>query len=320
MLGVCAATLRGWKRRQRAGVLGPNPMGRPPHGRDARTLEQVRELARETGRDVSVAYVRDRMPWVPRAVVEEVVRSQKKKDRRDRRERYAALRWRGPGRVWSFDWTDPGALVEGRFGKVLAVRDLPSGEALQALPAETNTGCVAAAALEGLFAEEGAPLVVKNDGGSDLNGSEVQAVLGRHGVAQLRSPAYYPRYNGAIEAGIGALKTHAWHEAARHGRPGHLTCDDLEAARLKANETSRPKGPHGPSPDALWASRTRITRTERQRFQEVLDEERRRAESYPGLRRNERDRRADERHAIERALQRCGYLTVVRRRVTPGVT
>jgi hypothetical protein len=319
LLDVRRATLKGWRRRARAGTLGPNRMGRPPVKPDAGALEQVRELVLEAGADVSVAYVRERVPGVPRAAVEALVREQKRRLRGGRRSHLAALRWDGAGRVWSFDWTDPPSPVEGRFGKVLAVRDLPSGEALQALPAEAGSGRVAAAALEGLFEAHGAPLVVKNDGGSELNGSEVGAVLRRYGVAHLCSPPYYPRYNGAIEAGIGALKTHAWHEAARHGRPGHLTCDDVEAARLKANETSRPSGPHGPSPDDLWASRTRITRTERRRFQKVLDQERRRQADGAAGARNERDRRADERHAVERALQSCGYLTVTRRRLATGV-
>lgn len=320
LLGVAAATLRGWKRREMTGSLGPNPLGRPPHGRDPRTLEQVRELVGAAGAEVSVAYVRDRMPWVPRAVVEETVKSYKRQLRRERRAALASLRWRGAGRVWSSDWTEPGCPVEGKYGKVLSVRDLPSGESLQALPTEANTGWVAAAALESLFEENGAPLVVKNDGGSELNGAEVEAVLEKHGVAHLCSPGYYPRYNGSIEAGIGSLKTHAWYEAARHGRPGHWTCDDLEAARLKANETSRPRGPHGPSPDALWAARTRITRAERARFQKALAEERRRPSGAASPPKNKRERQADERHAIERALQKCGYLTVVRGRVPPGVT
>lgn len=319
LLDVRRPTLKGWRRRARAGTLGPNRRGRPRVQVDVGSVEQLEELVREAGADVSVAYVRDRVPGVPRSAVERLVREHKARLRSGRRSHLEALRWDGAGRVWSFDWTDPQAPVEGRFGKVLAVRDLPSGESLQALPAEAGTGQVAAAALEGLFAAHGAPLVVKNDGGRELNGSEVEAVLGRYGVAHLRSPEYYPRYNGAIEAGIGALKTHAWHEAARHGRPGHLTCDDLEAARLKANETSRPRGPHGPSPDDLWSSRTRITRGERSRFLKALEQERRRPADGAAGARNERDRRADERHAIERALVNCGYLTVTRRRLATGV-
>lgn len=320
LLDVRRPTLKGWRRRARAGTLGPNRMGRPPLKLNAGTVEQLDELVLETGADVSVAYVRDRMPQVPRSAVEEAVRAQKRKLRREGRSGLEALLWERPGRVWSFDWTDPPTPVEGRFPKVLAVRDIPSGESLQALPAEAGTGQVAAAALEDLFAAHGAPLVMKNDGGRELNGSEVEAVLHRYGVAHLRSPEYYPRYNGAIEAGIGALKTHAWHEAARHGRPGYLTCDDVEAARLKANETSRPSGPHGPSPDAMWSARKPITRTERERFLKVLDGERRRQADVARPPKSDRDRRSDERHAIERALQSCGYLTVTRRRVALGAT
>lgn len=319
LLDVRGATLKGWRRRARSGTLGPNRMGRPPLKVDAGTMEQLNDLVLETGADVSVAYVRNRMPDVPRSAVEAAVRGYKREMRRERRGEFKSLRWLAAGRVWSFDWTKPGVPVDGLYRTVLAVRDLPSYESLEALPAQANTGLVAAAALEGLFEENGAPLVLKNDGGSELNGAEVEAVLEKYRVAHLCSPGYYPRYNGAIEAGIGSLKTHVWHEAARHGRPGHWTCDDLEAARLKANETSRPRGPHGPSPDDLWAARTPITPGERQRFLNVLDEERRRLAGAAGPSKNERDRRSDERHAIERALQRCGYLTVTRRRVALGV-
>ena len=56
------------------------------------------------------------------------------------------------------------------------------------------------------------------------------------------SPPRTPRYNGSAEAGNGAVKTPSHHEAARHGRIGCWTSDDLEAVRLQANLTARPWG------------------------------------------------------------------------------
>jgi hypothetical protein len=83
------------------------------------------------------------------------------------------------------------------------------------------------------------------------------------------SPPYWPQYNGAAEAGIGSLKAHAHYEAARHARPAEWTCDDLEAARFKANELARPHSEPGfndPSPEIKWAERAPILPDERWAF------------------------------------------------------
>ena len=50
------------------------------------------------------------------------------------------------------------------------------------------------------------PLVLKSDNGPAFVSAEVRAVLAERGVVALYSPPYWPRYNGAIEAGIGALR------------------------------------------------------------------------------------------------------------------
>jgi hypothetical protein len=55
-------------------------------------------------------------------------------------------------------------------------------------------------------------------------------------------PPEFPRYNGAIEAGIGSLKTRVFFEAGRHDRPCDWTCDDAEAGQRQANDLARPNG------------------------------------------------------------------------------
>ena len=60
------------------------------------------------------------------------------------------------------------------------------------------------------------------------------------------------------------------HHAARSGRPGEWSCEDLEAARLEANETARPWGSKGPLPDEVWRSRTPITDEERDAFRRAV--------------------------------------------------
>ncbi len=76
----------------------------------------------------------------------------------------------------------------------------------------------------------------------------IAALLYDFKVTPLLSPPYFPRYNGAIEAGIGAFKTRAHLEAARHGHPLEWNCNDVESARLQANAESRP---WGFAPDSL---------------------------------------------------------------------
>jgi len=41
--------------------------------------------------------------------------------------------------------------------------------------------------------------------------------------------------------------------------PGTWTCEDVEAARLQANETARPQRLHGPTPEEVWRQRLPIT-------------------------------------------------------------
>ena len=90
-------------------------------------------------------------------------------------------------------------------------------------------------------------------------------------MVPLLSPPRTPWYNGAIEAGIGSLRTRVHHEAARHGRPALWTCDDLEAARRQANRTARPWGHHSPTPHDVWTQRQPITIAERQAFRHCLN-------------------------------------------------
>lgn len=82
-------------------------------------------------------------------------------------------------------------------------------------------------ALQGLFLEQGQPLVLKCDNGSAL-------------CRGILSYFFHARYNGAAEAGNSTLKTLTHEHAARQGRPGHWTVEDLEAARRMANELRCP--------------------------------------------------------------------------------
>jgi transposase InsO family protein len=193
------------------------------------------------------------------------------------------LHWTRPGAVWAADFSEPPQPVEG-YPRLLAVRDLASGWQLLWLPVPDESARTAADALASLFREHGAPLVLKSDNGSAFLAAECAALLAGRGGWQLCSPPRTPRYNGSCEAGIGSMKTRTHHQAARQGRPGEWTCDDCEAARLEANQTARPWGVCGPTPEEVWQQRRPISAEERSAFAEVvrrLEGEARREQGYP---------------------------------------
>jgi transposase InsO family protein len=156
------------------------------------------------------------------------------------------------------------------------------------------------------------------DNGSAFLADALQNLL-LPGVIPLFSPPYFPRYNGAIEAGIGSLKTRTDAQAVLHGHPTYWTLDDIVAAQCDANHNARPRGPGGPSPDDLWQQRAPISSDQRQCFYDTL--QRRRLEArlqHPsplGHDLTTRELRSLERKAIARALVERGYLLFSRRRI-----
>jgi hypothetical protein len=208
--------------------------------------------------------------------------------------------------------------TDGRYSHMLAVRDLASGQQLLWLPAEEATGRVAADALAGLFMLHGAPLVLKCDNGAPFTSGTVRQLNHDFDVKILFSPPRMPRYNGAIEAGIGSLKVRTEHHAARHGRPGQWIFDDVAAATLEANATARPLGLNGPTPDEQWAARSRVSADERTHFaveverQRSADDAQGRPAANPDT---DLDEPARERQNVRRALEGLDYLTYTRRRL-----
>jgi transposase InsO family protein len=157
--------------------------------------------------------------------------------------------------------------------------------------------------------------VVKSDNGSAFGAAPVAELFAEFGVESLFSPPRMPSYNGAIEAGIGSLKTRTEAHAARHDRPGHWSWDDVEAGRAEANATARLRGPNGPSPDQSWATRRPVTVEERAHFHATVARLRQEDEAEAGPPQDEMDRRARDRQILRRALERCGDLLYSRRRI-----
>jgi hypothetical protein len=162
-------------------------------------------------------------------------------------------------------------------------------------------------------------MVLKMDNGPAFIAETLQNLLAPK-VTSLFSPPNYPRYNGAIEAGIGSLKTRTQAQATRHGHPSYWTLDDVAAAQHDANAHARPRGPIGPSPDDLWCKRTPLTQDERLCFQSTLQRRRSEATLQHGssgslYHDTTMELRSLDRKAITRALGELGYLLFSRRRI-----
>jgi len=317
LLDLSPRTLRDWRHdQQHRGRLVL--LGRPVLRSSREERNEVIHLIDEYGPAIGVPTLRACFPEMLRAELEDLLKRYRRVWRWRHQQPLRVLHWHQPGRVWAIDYTGPLTPIEGRCPYLLAVRDLASGQQLLWLPTAEATGRNAADALAGLFMAHGAPLVLKCDNGAPFTSGTVRQLNHDFGIRMLFSPPRMPRYNGAIEAGIGSLKTRTENHAARHGRPGQWTFDDVAAATLEANATARPRGPGGPTPDQLWAERSPIGGAERALFGAEVDLQRALVDAQGGPPANPSSDQSDsarERHNVRRALERLGYLTYTGRRI-----
>jgi hypothetical protein len=124
------------------------------------------------------------------------------------------------GVMWSEDGT--GFTDRGRKKELLVVQDeharFKLGHRLSEGPATEDT---VVAYLERAFAEHGAPLVMKHDGGSIFHGGRVRQLLDEHLVTDLTGPRQYPQYNGKQERSMRDIKSYE-RAMRRHGVRGSL--------------------------------------------------------------------------------------------------
>ena len=316
-LRLAPRTLRQWQADLRDPCWHAQPLGRPTRRSSPRQRNAVIGLLDELGPALGVPTLRACFPSMARAELADLVRRYRRVWRKRQCQPSHVLSWLVPGRVWAIDFSEAPLAIDGRDEYLLAVRDLASGQQLWWLPAGNADTQAALAALRSLFARHGPPLVLKSDNGSAFGADAILDLLHQDQVVALFSPPYTPRYNGAIEAGIGSLKARTHQQATRHGHPGFWTYDDIEGARLEANATARPHGPAGPSPDEAWNSRRPLTALERASFYasvERLRQEVRRVQGRPmDGELSTMDHRALDRIAIRRALCEHGYLLFSRR-------
>jgi transposase InsO family protein len=283
-LGLSTRTLRRWA----ATRCVPPDRGRPTHAITRVEATMIRLALALYGPHAGVATLQ---AWCPSASRRAITTWQRRR-RRNARRRLQIVRWTGAGRIWATDFSEPPVPIDGDYPWVLHVRDLASQQHLAALPVGHPTASAVCDLLAALTATHAAPLVLKVDNGAAFGSHDLQAWAATHGTALLYSPPRCPRYNGSIEASIGALTTRAHHAAAAAGHPQHWTCADIEAARLQANAHAS-------------ARVTRITAAERQRFQAhyraACDEQ------------DHATTRAQQRSAIAHTLQELGYVSITRR-------
>ena len=323
-LTLSPSALSRWMRRWTEDRMALKPRGRPVEDLDRETRHGILSMFSLMGPHATLAALRDLFPAVARGTLENLLERCRRVWRRKSRWLVHTLRWTQPGSVWAMDFTEPPSPIDGEYRYLLLIRDLASGRQLLALPCHGPTAAVAIVALRSLFRLCRPPLVLKMDNGSAFIAAELKALLEEHDVRALYSPPCTPSYNGSIEAGIGSLEVRAFYESARHDRPGEWTCDDVAAACLQANSTARPRGLHGPTPDAAWQDRTRITDIEAHRFRLAYDQQHERAcaerDDAATNDDSHRQRASIDRVALSRALIERGYLLIRSRRITPPIT
>lgn len=314
-------TVAGWKKGWQQDKLALRPRGRKLRLTDQLTRECILAVYYLAGPGIGFPTLRSLFPGAPVRDMEHLLRRLRAMNLHNKGYYVHALRWHQAGTVWALDHIEPPQPVDGIYPYVLAVRDLASGYQLMALPVRTKGAREVVEALESLFLEHGAPLVLKSDLG--FKAEEITALLASECVEQLLSPAHYPRYNGSIEAGIGSVQTRTHHEAARHGHAGEWNCDDVEAGRLQANELAKPWGFDQDSPNEAWAARRHLNFFDRWHLQGELEKAlpsvRQELGLLPGIEGSNRQEEAVNRAALTRALVECKFLTIRRSRISPPI-
>jgi transposase InsO family protein len=318
-LGMQGRTLTGWVKSWGTDRMKIKALGRSAERMDRETRDTLIAIFQLMGPGVGVPLLQTIFPEVARRELEEMVVRVRRVWRKKGWTLIHVLRWTQPGYVWAMDFTQPPSPVDGIYPYVLVVRDLGSGEQLEALPTMDMKNKTVRDALAMLFRRYGRPLVLKSDNGSGFTDDETRALLSTERVWLLLSPPRLPKYNGAAEAGIGSIKTRAHHESARNDRPGEWTCDDVEGARQQANQMARPFGLIGPTPDDVWQYHAIPGDPERSAFADMVhryQDEMWQEQGYlPGVELSRAQQDSLDRVSISRALIESGYLVIRRRRI-----
>ncbi len=328
-LGLAPGTMAYWQYRWHTDYLEAQPLGRPCQRSEPQLRNQAIDFMRRVGPGVSAPAVQASFPALARREAENLRDRFRRLWKLDNPRAIHVLHWQHSGAVWAMDHSEPGSVrctvgaIDDRWPHLFAVRDLASGCQLGWLPVLDETAETTINALERLFLDHGPPLVLKADNGSAFIAEAMGRFLDRWEVRPLFSPPYTPEYNGGIEAGNHAMKTRTDDEAARQGRNGHWTADDVEAARRMANELFYLHGPLGPTRQECFGASPRIALAARAAFGRTVEHERtqeRLQQGYPlDTDLGHAAQSQIDRAAIRRALVEHGYLSFTRRSITPSI-
>ena len=208
-LGLSYSSFQRWRHRHDLGLPvlrapGPAKVGPLPLEELHDQLEALVPRAKRT-RGTRAAY-RCLAAGISRRNFQTMVNARRCAHLRRQRQKLKRIRWKEPNLAWAIDATETHRDVHG--GKLLqvVVQDLASSYRFEPFLDFVLCGDETARYLEKLFGQHGAPLFLKRDNGGIFNTPAVNDLLARFGVIPLNSPVRYPRYNGAIENGIGEHK------------------------------------------------------------------------------------------------------------------
>lgn len=202
-------TYRRWRQRVCHGLAVIRPTG--PKKALPLPLEelkaQVRQLPHGPKRTGGVSVVYQRYAaCISRRGLRSLVSEARAEHHQAMRQSLQHICWNHSNLAWATDAAEYRPDREGRKLRFVAAQDLRSRFRFAPFCALALSGAAIAGYREQLFQQFGPPLLLKRDNGSIFNNTEVDAVLSRWQVLPLNSPAYYPRYNGAMERGIREVK------------------------------------------------------------------------------------------------------------------
>jgi transposase InsO family protein len=316
MMGLSARSARRWQQDWDGAAL--RYRGRPQLRCTAARAEEVVWFLHRRGPLLGMPSLRAEFADVPGAELQDLLSCYRHLWLAAHPRLVHVLHWHRAGAVWAMDFTELSRPIDGLYRYVFAVRDLASGRQLAWRPVLDMTEATAQAELQLLFTIYGAPLVLKSDNGSAFRAEAMKRFLRRWRVWPLYSPPGAPWYNGAIEASIGSLTKRTQFEAERRGDDA-WTSADLDAARALANDLSRPRGLHGPTPTQAWDARRAPTESDRDAFAvrvERLEESARVGDGIAlDAELNHYDQAALHRGVLQQALVESGYLSFARRQL-----
>ena len=319
-IGIPIRTLFDWESNEKEDALRPRRRGRPPRRSTREERNRMLDLLELLGPQTGLETLKWLCPELARGEIEDILWRYRAHWLREQSLEVSELDWHLAGRVWAVDYTEPPEPVDQKCEAVLSARDLSSGAQILWEGQVGPRGELTRGALERLFCELGAPLVLKLDNGPAFICEAVREVCAKRGVKLLFSPRWTPRYNGSCESGIRWMKLRTENQAWLGGRPGSWLAEDLLVAQRLTNSLPKRPGKGAISRGEVFHAREPITEDMRLAFTVTVGEEEARERAERGIARARvlsRVKQAEiDRKAMRRALVAHGILNVRKRRVS----